>query len=171
MSQLFVGRLPRQVQSEDLEKIFEKYGKLSRCDVKRGVNSSYGFVEYVDASHAPNAMAECNGMTVEGETIVVEMATGAARKRNDSTCFRCGQEGHWAKDCSGSGSGRRNGRGRSPRRREAGRGHRRDWSKPANDRERSRPRRSPSPDRRHRNGAEDSRPERDSYYGMDSGCE
>ncbi|KAJ2675628.1 hypothetical protein IWW42_001050 [Coemansia sp. RSA 1085] len=177
MSQLFVGRLPREVQSEDLEKIFEKFGKLSRCDVKRGVNSSYGFVEFADASHAPDAIAECNGMTVEGETIVVEMATGAARKRNDS---------HWAKDCSGSG--RRNGRGRSPRRsrsrdrgyrgrgsrrddhrgrrssrsrspyrrnrsprkREPGRGYRRDWSRPPNGRDESRARRSPSP-RRHQN--------------------
>ncbi|KAJ1861401.1 hypothetical protein LPJ78_005357 [Coemansia sp. RSA 989] len=126
MSQLFVGRLPREVQSEDLEKIFEKFGKLSRCDVKRGVNSSYGFVEFADASHAPDAIAECNGMTVEGETIVVEMATGAARKRNDSS------------------------RNRSPRKREPGRGYRRDWSRPPNGRDESRARRSPSP-RRHQN--------------------
>ncbi|KAJ1747260.1 hypothetical protein LPJ79_005376 [Coemansia sp. RSA 1821] len=140
MSQLFVGRLPREVQSEDLEKIFEKFGKLSRCDVKRGVNSSYGFVEFADASHAPDAIAECNGMTVEGETIVVEMATGAARKRNDND--------HRGRRSSRSRSPYR--RNRSPRKREPGRGYRRDWSRPPNGRDESRARRSPSP-RRHQN--------------------
>ncbi|KAJ1873514.1 hypothetical protein LPJ55_002262 [Coemansia sp. RSA 990] len=163
MSQLFVGRLPREVQSEDLEKIFEKFGKLSRCDVKRGVNSSYGFVEFADASHAPDAIAECNGMTVEGETIVVEMATGAARKRNDSL----EEEGKLSRSRDrgyrGRGSrrddhrGRRSSRSRSPyrrnrspRKREPGRGYRRDWSRPPNGRDESRARRSPSP-RRHQN--------------------
>ena len=35
-NQLFVGRLTLDTRSSDLEKIFEKYGKLTRCDVKPG---------------------------------------------------------------------------------------------------------------------------------------
>ncbi|KAJ2500467.1 hypothetical protein GGH96_002707 [Coemansia sp. RSA 1972] len=93
MSQLFVGRLPRDTQSSELERIFEKYGKMSRCDVKRGVNSCYGFVEFAEACDAEDAIKQCNGMSVQGERIVVEMATGSAKRRNDSSCFRCGTEG------------------------------------------------------------------------------
>ncbi|KAJ2836319.1 hypothetical protein J3B01_002910 [Coemansia erecta] len=93
MSQLFVGRLPRDTQSSELERIFEKYGKMSRCDVKRGVNSCYGFVEFAETKDAEDAIKQCDGMTVQGERIVVEMATGAAKRRNDSSCFRCGTEG------------------------------------------------------------------------------
>lgn len=36
MSQLFVGRLPRGTRARDLEDIFYKYGKMTRCDVKQG---------------------------------------------------------------------------------------------------------------------------------------
>ncbi|KAJ2483088.1 hypothetical protein IWW56_000608 [Coemansia sp. RSA 2131] len=95
MSQLFVGRLPRDTQSSELERIFEKYGKMSRCDVKRGVNSCYGFVEFAETNDAEDAIKQCNGMTVQGERIVVEMATGSAKRRNDSSCFRCGTEGKY----------------------------------------------------------------------------
>ncbi|KAJ1783057.1 hypothetical protein GGH18_004980 [Coemansia sp. RSA 530] len=96
MSQLFVGRLPRDTQSSELERIFEKYGKMSRCDVKRGVNSCYGFVEFAETKDAEDAIKQCDGMTVQGERIVVEMATGAAKRRNDSSCFRCGTEGKYS---------------------------------------------------------------------------
>jgi len=34
--QLFVGRLPRGTRGRDLEDVFYKYGKLTRCDVKQG---------------------------------------------------------------------------------------------------------------------------------------
>ena len=34
--QLFVGRLPRGCRNRDLEDIFYKYGKMTRCDVKTG---------------------------------------------------------------------------------------------------------------------------------------
>lgn len=34
---LFVGRLPMDVRERDLEKVFEKYGRLIRCDVKCGM--------------------------------------------------------------------------------------------------------------------------------------
>lgn len=34
--QLFVGRLPRSTTSRDLEDIFYRYGRMTRCDVKSG---------------------------------------------------------------------------------------------------------------------------------------
>ncbi|KAJ2809276.1 hypothetical protein H4R20_000271 [Coemansia guatemalensis] len=92
MSQLFVGRLPRNMEPSKLEDLFKEFGELSRCDVKHGVNLCYGFVEYSDSSNATKALEKCNGMTVDGEQIVVEIAKAPARKRDGNTCFRCGNE-------------------------------------------------------------------------------
>lgn len=44
-AQLFVGRLSRDVKVQDLEDIFERYGKLLRCDIK------YGKLELFEMSH------------------------------------------------------------------------------------------------------------------------
>ncbi|KAI8877254.1 hypothetical protein K501DRAFT_198617 [Backusella circina FSU 941] len=96
---LFVGRLPSDFSERDLEDIFYKYGKISRCDLKRGASFSFGFVEFEDQEDAYDAMRDTDGMNVDGVRIVVEKAKGTARKRNDTTCFNCGEEGHWARDC------------------------------------------------------------------------
>ncbi|KAJ2596895.1 hypothetical protein H4R99_004727 [Coemansia sp. RSA 1722] len=141
-TQLFVGRLPRELRSSELERIFEKYGKLSRCDVKRGANLCYGFVEYEDINDAEDAMKQCNGLSVQGERIVVEFAKGAARKRDDNTCFRCNQEGR----------SRSRDRDRDRSRGRRNRNDRRESSRSRRHRSRSRSRsRSASPTRRHGN--------------------
>ena len=36
-AQLFVGRLPIDIRERDVEQVFEKYGRLLRCDVKYGL--------------------------------------------------------------------------------------------------------------------------------------
>ncbi|KAJ1720994.1 hypothetical protein LPJ53_004427 [Coemansia erecta] len=147
-TQLFVGRLPREMRSSELERIFEKHGKLSRCDVKQGNNLCYGFVEYDIFEDAEEALKKCNGMSIQGEQIVVEFAKGAARTRDDNTCFRCNKEGHWARDCPDSRRGGRS-RSRSPR---SFRGRGRD-----RDRDRGRDRsRSRSRGRRHRSDRRES---------------
>ncbi|OMH84664.1 Serine/arginine-rich splicing factor [Zancudomyces culisetae] len=107
-SQLFVGRLPRDIRSSELEDLFSRYGKLSRCDIKRG----YGFIEYEDRRDAEDALKDADGMRLGGGRIVVEYAKGRARRSTDSnTCFKCGREGHWARDCSSRGTGGRFDRG------------------------------------------------------------
>ena len=35
--QLFIGRLPLGCRSRDVEDIFFRYGKMTRCDVKQGL--------------------------------------------------------------------------------------------------------------------------------------
>ena len=36
MDQLFIGRLPQSCKTRELEDIFYKYGRMTRCDVKQG---------------------------------------------------------------------------------------------------------------------------------------
>ncbi|KAJ1948600.1 hypothetical protein EC988_005108 [Linderina pennispora] len=109
--QLFVGRLPRTMRSEELRELFERFGEMSRCDVKRGSNLSYGFIAFKAAADGKAALEELNGKEIQGENIVVEFAKGPARNRDDGACFRCGRP-----DCPDARSSRRGERSRSPRR-------------------------------------------------------
>ena len=34
---LFIGRLPFDADRRELERVFDRYGRLVRCEVKRGV--------------------------------------------------------------------------------------------------------------------------------------
>jgi len=104
MSALFVGRLPLDLRPRELEDLFIKYGRISRCDVKRG---GYGFVEYEDPRDAEDAIKYCDGMRAFGGRIVVEWARGSNRgggrggapSGGSDECFKCGRTGHWARDC------------------------------------------------------------------------
>ncbi|KAI9597352.1 hypothetical protein BDF19DRAFT_296282 [Syncephalis fuscata] len=109
--QLFVGRLPKDLSSSELKDVFHKYGQLVRCDVKHGLNHCYGFVEFDNDNDAENAIRATDGMRLNGSRIAVEKSHGRVRDRDDNTCFRCGGEGHWARDCSQSGGSSRRGGG------------------------------------------------------------
>jgi len=116
---LFVGRLASDTRSRDLEDLFYKFGKITRCDVKRG---GFGFVEFDNKRDAEDAIRELDGTSLLGRHIAVEWAKGPRRgsdsssTRDGDACFKCGESGHWARDCTARGSrGRRS--PRSPRRR------------------------------------------------------
>ena len=52
-TELYIGNLGRDVSRRDIEGIFEKYGKVRRCDIKsKGFGSSYAFLEYEDERDA-----------------------------------------------------------------------------------------------------------------------
>ncbi|KAJ1729104.1 hypothetical protein LPJ61_003689 [Coemansia biformis] len=97
-AQLFIGRLSSAATASELERTFCKFGELVRCEVKRGTNMCYAFVEYSSPDHAAEALRKCNGMPVCGEDIVVQFARAAARKRDNNNCFRCGREGAFARE-------------------------------------------------------------------------
>ncbi|XP_054724029.1 serine/arginine-rich splicing factor 4-like [Uloborus diversus] len=124
-AQLFVGRLPIDIRERDVEQVFEKYGRLLRCDVKYGMYGStgrrssgrtgmaYAFVDYDDRRDAEDAIKYENGREIRGQSIVVEWARGPSyrsggggrenygrpARQNSEECYRCRRTGHWARDC------------------------------------------------------------------------
>lgn len=99
---LFVGRLAREVRERDLEDVFSKFGRITRCVVKR---EGYAFVEFEDQRDADDALRQCDGMRILGERISVEYAkgtrrdTGAPSGVSNDECFHCRRPGHFAREC------------------------------------------------------------------------
>ncbi|KAG0807576.1 hypothetical protein G6F29_007327 [Rhizopus arrhizus] len=96
---LFIGRLPSDFEKRELEELFDKFGKIIDCKVKRGSKFAFGFVDFEDSEDAKKAMEDIDGMKIDGVRIAVEIAKGA-RKESDSNCFKCGERGHWARYCT-----------------------------------------------------------------------
>lgn len=72
---IFVGSLPWSIEEADLRESFEVYGSVSSVkiitDKFTGRSKGFGFVEMENDQEAEKAIAELNGASVEGRTIVV----------------------------------------------------------------------------------------------------
>jgi len=52
-TELFVGNLDRDIQRKEIEDVFEKYGRLLRCDIKnKGNGPAYCFLEFEEERDA-----------------------------------------------------------------------------------------------------------------------
>ncbi|XP_073141280.1 uncharacterized protein [Henckelia pumila] len=83
----------------------------SLCDVH--VRQDHAFIEYSNHQDADNAISHLDGRDVDGRRITVEFAKGVPRGAGgvresagrgptpgSGCCFNCGQDGHWARDCT-----------------------------------------------------------------------
>lgn len=72
---IFVGSLPFSIEEADLRESFEAYGAVDSVkiitDKFTGRSKGFGFVEMPDDEEALKAIAELNGASVQGRTIVV----------------------------------------------------------------------------------------------------
>jgi hypothetical protein len=75
---LFVGGLSAETTTTDLRASFAKFGELVDVAVinERGTNRSrgFGFVTYATSTAADSAIAEMNGVELDGRTIKVNRA-------------------------------------------------------------------------------------------------
>lgn len=52
-TELYIGNLGRDVSRKDIESVFDKYGRLLRCDIKnKGYGSVYAFLEFEEERDA-----------------------------------------------------------------------------------------------------------------------
>lgn len=72
MVKIFIGNLASSATAEELRELFEKYGKVSECDIVK----NYGFVHMNNMSEAEKAIQHLNQHQLHGWSMNVEMSKG-----------------------------------------------------------------------------------------------
>lgn len=62
-TELYIGNLNRDVSKKDIESVFEKYGRLLRCDLKDKGIQVYAFLEFEDSRDAEVFIFNCKFFT------------------------------------------------------------------------------------------------------------
>ncbi|KAJ8483121.1 hypothetical protein ONZ51_g4909 [Trametes cubensis] len=75
---LYLGRLPPDARTEDVQKFFDGYGRIVDCRVMTG----FGFVEFESSRDAEDALQHFNGKSFMGTNIVVEFAKDTRPRRD-----------------------------------------------------------------------------------------
>jgi cold-inducible RNA-binding protein len=82
---LYVGSLPYAVTDADLEKMFSEVGAVESArvimDRDSGRSKGFGFVEMATEAEAQKAIADLNGASVEGRTLLVSLARPQTDRR------------------------------------------------------------------------------------------
>jgi len=95
---IYVGNLSTRTKQKDLEELFSKIGKLREVSLK----GHFGFVEYDDDRDAEEAVRKLDDIELDGSRIKTEFArdkSDRAPRPGTGKCFKCGVEGHWAREC------------------------------------------------------------------------
>lgn len=76
-NKLFVGKLPWSITSASLKTLFSEFGEVKDTvvinDRDTGQSKGFGFVTFTNETDTKKAL-EMNGRTIEGRTIVVNIA-------------------------------------------------------------------------------------------------
>jgi RNA recognition motif-containing protein len=85
---LFIGNLVRRITQEDLWVMYSAFGPLEEC---AKFHESFGFVRFLHAEDARQALKATHGITLKGRCIKVEFAatTTSWRSTNNSYCNEC----------------------------------------------------------------------------------
>lgn len=89
---VYVGGLSEDIQKEDLEREFGKFGNLSKVWVARNP-PGFAFIEFEDDQDANEAIKEMNGATINGAEIKVDISRGRGGRRGGGGSFRGGRGG------------------------------------------------------------------------------
>ncbi|KAG5284334.1 hypothetical protein AALO_G00025560 [Alosa alosa] len=104
-TKVFVGNLSAMCTAEDLQELFQTFGKVIECDkVKARLSSSagYAFVHMERREDALTAIEALHGTTYKGRPLSVELSKIQPSKPVTTCmipCVTCGKLGHYAGDC------------------------------------------------------------------------
>lgn len=79
-NKLYVGNLPWSVDTDKLIEIFSDFGQIDESgtivivDKMSGRSKGFGFVQFVEESHAQDALEAMNGYEIEGRELKVTIA-------------------------------------------------------------------------------------------------
>lgn len=79
MKRIFVGNLPPDVRTRDLEQLFYKFGRIVFIDLKTRRGPPFAFVEFQDYRDAEDAVRNRDGKEFEGFRLRVEFPRGRER--------------------------------------------------------------------------------------------
>lgn len=78
MTRIFVGSLPYNTTSDELNQLFSKFGAVSSANVISdkftGRSRGFGFVEMQSDEEAQKAISELNGYQMDGRALAVSVA-------------------------------------------------------------------------------------------------
>lgn len=74
---IYVGNLPPDVRSRDLDSIFSKFGPITNIDLKSGRGTPFAFVEFEDDRDASDAVRGRDGYNFDGYALRVEFPRGS----------------------------------------------------------------------------------------------
>jgi arginine/serine-rich splicing factor 1/9 len=111
-SRIYIGNLPPDIRSKDLEDLFYKYGKIKFIDLKNRKGPPFAFIEYEDKRDAEDAIKARDGYNYEKYKLRVEFQKGS---KNGSSSGGGGGGGGGSNSFGGS-SGGAGGRNAPPRR-------------------------------------------------------
>ena len=108
-NKLYVGNLPYSVRDGDLEQAFGQFGAVTSAKVMMerdtGRSKGFGFVEMANADVAQAAIKALHGMSVDGRTIVVNLAR-PREERSDAGGYTASKRADVGYGTGGYGGGR-----------------------------------------------------------------
>uniref|UniRef100_A0A1A8NWJ3 RNA binding motif protein 4.1 n=1 Tax=Nothobranchius rachovii TaxID=451742 RepID=A0A1A8NWJ3_9TELE len=96
-TKLHVGNIA--CTNQELRAKFEEFGAVLECDIVK----NYAFVHMERMEDAMEAISKMDNTAFKGKLMSVKLSTSRLRTApgmgDRSGCYRCGQEGHWSKEC------------------------------------------------------------------------
>ncbi|XP_041635529.1 RNA-binding protein 4.1 [Cheilinus undulatus] len=96
-TKLHVGNIA--CTNQELRAKFEEFGSVLECDIVK----NYAFVHMERMEDAMEAINQLDNTAFKGKLMSVKLSTSRLRTApgmgDRSGCYRCGQEGHWSKEC------------------------------------------------------------------------
>jgi len=95
VTRIYVGNLPSSVQKNDLEDLFDKYGRIVDVSIKRTVSGApFAFIEFEDGRDAEDAIKGRDGYNMLGSRLRVEIPFAARGGGRPNRTGRGGQRKH-----------------------------------------------------------------------------